>query len=233
MPAAHPLDNVIWSALTHRHQAALALGDGAARRYPAEFAPFGAMVDASAAGFRALAGLLTPGEQVALVTAGDVAPTAEFEILLQKPIVQMVQSKPSGDQAADPRMAPLGPDDATDMRALAELTKPGPFSSRTQELGAFLGVRENGRLVAMAGERMHLDGNAEVSAVCTHPDVRGRGLARALVTAVSARIAARGEIPFLHAFKDNDSAIALYASLGFDLRATLRLTVLRRQPAAG
>lgn len=224
--APHPLDNVIWSALAGRHQAALALGGDRARRFPAAFAPFAATVDASEQSFHALARLLAPGEQAALFTVDAATPTAEFEVVLRRDAVQMVQ--PASLAAAEnPRLSPLGPDDVPDMLALVEKTAPGPFSSRTAELGPFLGVRVEGRLVAMAGERMHPEGYAEVSGVCTHPDFRGQGLARDLVTAVSNNIRARGEIPFLHAFADNHSAIALYRTLGFELRTAMRLTVLR------
>lgn len=118
--------------------------------------------------------------------------------------------------------------DAPEMQALAALTKPGPFLPRTHELGQFIGIRENGALVAMAGERMKLPGFTEVSAVCTHPDFRGRGMAGRLTRIVAARICARGETPFLHAFGGNANAIRLYESLGFELRSKMFITVLRR-----
>jgi predicted GNAT family acetyltransferase len=108
--------------------------------------------------------------------------------------------------------------DADEMRALADLTKPGPFAERTHELGEFFGVRRNGRLIAMTGERMKLSGFAEVSGVCTHPDHRGMGYAAALIARVAQAILYRGETPFLHAFADNQGAIKLYERLGFSTR---------------
>ena len=49
------------------------------------------------------------------------------------------------------------------------MTAPGPWFHRTPELGRFVGFEEDGRLVAMAGERMHVPGDTEISAVCGHP----------------------------------------------------------------
>ncbi len=118
--------------------------------------------------------------------------------------------------------------DAADMRALSLLTRPGPFGPLTHRLGRFVGVRDHGQLVAMAGERMRLPGFTEVSGVCTHPDFRGRGLAGALMRIVMQAMLDRGETPFLHAYAAHDRTIALYETLGFAVRARLPMTVLVR-----
>jgi predicted GNAT family acetyltransferase len=115
------------------------------------------------------------------------------------------------------------------MMALTELTKPGPFGPRTHELGTFLGIRIGGKLVAMAGERMKPGNYTEMTAICVHPDHRGRGYAQMLLGAVARQISARGEIPFLHVFADNSSAIALYQRQGMEIRRQLQVTVLQRQ----
>jgi predicted GNAT family acetyltransferase len=115
------------------------------------------------------------------------------------------------------------------MIALVELTKPGPFSTRTHELGTFLGIRIDGQLVAMTGERMKPGNFTEMTAVCVHPDHRGRGYAQALLGAVARGIVARGEIPFLHVFSNNESAIALYRRQGMEIRRRLHVTVLRKK----
>ena len=122
---------------------------------------------------------------------------------------------------------PLTTADVPEMVALAELTEPGPFRDRTIELGPFFGIFEAGRLVAMAGERMHLPRYVEVSAVCTHPDARGRGYARMLISIVMDEIRQRGKTPFLHSYADNESAIRVYRTLGFRQRRTFELAVLR------
>lgn len=229
LPAsAHPLDNIVWSALNGRHQVGLAVIEQQARRYPAAFSPFGAMRELSPEGFDSLARLLQGDDQVALFTVGDVSPPPAFEVVRSKDMVQMVQSHPPAALTTGTHdFQVLGLADIAQMLDLVDQTKPGPFGQRTLELGRFLGLKVDGQLVAMAGERMHLDGYTEVSAVCTRDDFRGRGLARRLVSAICSGIAARGETPVLHSFADNHGAIALYTELGFRVRATLRLTVLR------
>ena len=117
-----------------------------------------------------------------------------------------------------------------EMLALATLTEPGPFLSRTHVMGRFVGIRIDGRLAAMAGERLSFPGFTEVSGVCTHPDFRENGLARRLSATVTARIQARGEQPFLHAWMSNAPAIRLYESLGFEIRSDVDVKVLERAP---
>jgi predicted GNAT family acetyltransferase len=121
----------------------------------------------------------------------------------------------------------LTDEDAPEMLELAMLTEPGPFLTRTHTMGTFLGIRIGGRLVAMAGERMRFPGFTEVSGVCTHPEFRGRGLARRLSAAVVAGIEARGDQAFLHAWKTNHSAISLYQGLGFKVRTEVNVAVLK------
>lgn len=222
----HLLDNPIWSALT-THHASLAEGGERALRYPPEFARFAAMAVPDAASFDALARLLPEGEEASLVTRADVAPTAHFEVQMRRDMLQMIWPD-MGDASVRQSFTTLGPEHAPEMRALVERTKPGPFNSRTHELGRFLGARVDGRLVAMTGERMHIEGFTEISAVCADPAIRGRGFARELITCVAQGIVARGELPFLHVFAENLSAITLYRKLGFEVRAPLRLTVLKR-----
>lgn len=120
--------------------------------------------------------------------------------------------------APDPEAVVLTPDDVPEMTALVERTKPGPFLPRTIELGTYLGIRRDGRLVAMAGERLHPPGWTEISAVCTDEAYRGQGFGRRLVLAVALGIRERGETPLMHAAAGNTGAIGLYQHLGFRLR---------------
>ena len=220
----HPLDYPIWSALTTR-QRDIAEGDGLVWRYPVAIAPFAAVADLSAASFAALHRLIAASDRVALFTPEPVVPPDEFEVQMAKTGEQMVGTV-SDAPGGGPQMVVLGPDDVPAMLELAELTKPGPFSARTHELGTFLGIRVGNQLAAMAGERMKLEGYTEITAVCTHPSYRGRGYAQALLGAVSHVIAARGETPFLHVFSDNAPAIALYHRMGLSIRRRIYVTVL-------
>jgi ribosomal protein S18 acetylase RimI-like enzyme len=136
----------------------------------------------------------------------------------------------TGEPAAD--AVPLGPGDVPDMLDLAARTRPGPFLPRTIELGGYVGIRRNGALVAMAGERLRPPGWSEISAVCTDAAFRGQGLATRLTLAVASAITDRGEMPFLHAAADNVTAIRLYEALGFRLRRPATFVVMRA-PEAG
>lgn len=139
----------------------------------------------------------------------------------------MVAEEPA-PAVADARIVRLGPDDAQDMLDLATLTKPGPFTLRAQDFGPFWGIRSEGRLVAMAGQRLGQPGYRELSGVCTHPDVRGQGLGRLMSLFGMERIREAGDAPYLHAYATNAAAIGLYASIGFRLRATMNMAVMRR-----
>jgi predicted GNAT family acetyltransferase len=225
----HPLDNPIWSALTTQH-AGLAQGDGQGNervlRYPIELAVFVAMATPDPRSFDALARILPKDQEVAMFSRDPLSPTPEFEVTLRRDMLQMIWPA-AGSAPAATDLAVLGQDDVADMRALVEKTKPGPFNSRTHELGRFLGMRIDGRLAAMVGERLHLDGFAEISAVCSDPDFRGRGLVRVLMEAVAKNIVERGEVPFLHVLADNVPAVSLYQKIGFEVRAPMCLTLLR------
>jgi predicted GNAT family acetyltransferase len=223
----HPLDRPIWSALTTRQQA-LAEGGAQALRYPPAIGPFADMVDMSAQSFAALAAILSGSEIAVLFTPDAVTAPDEFKILLAETGEQMIGT-PAETSIRGVEIVTLGADDVPDMMALTELTKPGPFSARTHELGTFLGIKLDGRLVAMTGERMKPGNYTEMTAVCVHPDHRGRGYAQMLLGAVARQIVARGEIPFLHVFSNNTSAIALYRRQGMEIRRRLHVTVLQKQ----
>jgi predicted GNAT family acetyltransferase len=223
----HPLDRPIWSALTTR-QASFANNTAAAQalRFPADVSPFAAALDTSPPALAALAALIPADDDISLLEIAPPAAPPGVTETLRAPCLQMtIQSFAGGaDLAADA----LGEADAADMLALALLTKPGPFRARTHTLGRFVGVRDNGRLVAMAGERLHVDGYVEISGVCTHPDYRGRGYGSALMRIVGDRILAEGATPFLHTYANNTGAIALYRSLGFTIRSEVLHAVWAR-----
>ncbi|TGN89527.1 GNAT family N-acetyltransferase [Bradyrhizobium yuanmingense] len=221
------LDRPIWSALT-TSQKHLAEGGPRALRYPVDMTPFADMADMSAASFAALGDLMSGSQVAVLFTPEPVEIPAGFKVLLAEPGEQLIGS-PADTSLRDAEIVRLGATDVPAMMALTELTKPGPFAARTHELGTFLGIRARGELVAMAGERMKPGNFTEMTAVCVHPDHRGRGYAQALLAAISRQIEARGEIPFLHVFSSNTSAIALYQRQGMRIRRRLQVTVLMKQ----
>lgn len=223
----HPLDRPVWASLSGA-QLAMAIGGPLARRYAPGVNVFASARDDSPEALAALADLITPEAPayIAQVPAIELPPGCT--VLKTAVGVQMVAARPQPVIAREPDIVTLGEADAAEMLALAQLTEPGPFLPRTHTMGAFIGVRMDGRLAAMAGERMRPQGYVEVSGVCTHPEFRGRGLARRLSAAVAAAIEARGQRPFLHAWRSNAVAIALYEGLGFVQRTELQVAVIAR-----
>ncbi|MDP3650046.1 MAG: GNAT family N-acetyltransferase [Rhodoferax sp.] len=221
------LDRPVWASL--RYQSDWSLGDERARRFRPDINRFAATPDESAKNLGALAKLVQPGEDsVYLLQVPPIAVPPGMQATKVAQGVQMVATRPL---QADDGAQLLGDADVAEMLSLATLTQPGPFLARTHTMGRFVGLRVNGRLVAMAGERMRFPGHVEVSGVCTHPDFRGRGLAGRLSAAVTADIQRRGERPFLHAWTTNTAAIALYEKLGFEVRIEVNVAVLQRGPA--
>ena len=223
------LDRPVWSALTSGN-GRFAEGGSLALRFPADIAPFAATAEDSSEEFAALGALVSRDGRVALVSLDKLKPHLGLEVVREAPIVQMVAvaATPVSSQGFEPLV--LGAADVPEMLDLAERTKPGPFGPRTHELGQYIGIRVDGALAAMAGERMRLDGCVEISAVCVSPEHRGKGYAAFLVAWLIRKLRAEGATPFLHVFTDNP-AIALYERLGFTKRKTLRLTVLARTEA--
>jgi predicted GNAT family acetyltransferase len=215
----HPLDRAAWSALTTR-QAHLALGDGRAWRLDPAYGLFAAAADGSQANLAALAELVRATGPAAFFE-GD--PPRDIPGLAVTPGAPISQWWAQAPRLVEPsfEVVELGDADAPEMLALARLTEPGPFFEKTHRLGDFVGVKEAGRLVAMAGERLKVPGFTEVSAVCTHPDHRGRGYAAGLMSVVMRRIAARGEVAFLHAYDHNMGALELYERLGYRRRRSV------------
>lgn len=225
MPADHPLDRPVWSALTGR-QAHLAVRQGQAHRFDPAIGLFAAIPDTSPTALADLGALVRAQGDVALVEPQAPPPVPGTAVVSEALCWQMVAEGEIVVPEVDVEILALTPADAPDMLALATLTKPGPFYERTHELSPFIGVKVDGRLVAMAGERMQPQGHAELSGVCTHPNHRGHGYAAALMRRIAARVRARGETPILHVYASNTGAIALYETLGFSFRRELVMTTL-------
>lgn len=226
---SHPLDRPVWATLVSQPQ--LAEGSERAKRCRRDINLFASARDDEPASLAALAGLVHPGETVYVLQVPAIPTPTGLTLARAARGVQMVATRPlTADEAAGPdELVTLGDADAPEMLALAQLTQPGPFLARTHTMGRFIGVRIEGRLAAMAGERLRLPGHVEVSGVSTHPDFRGRGLARRLSAAVARHLQAQGQQPFLHAWTTNTAAIRLYEGLGFALRSEVNVSVLQRE----
>jgi ribosomal protein S18 acetylase RimI-like enzyme len=221
------LDNPAYAALCGAH-ARFAQVRGRVRRYAADVTPFLALPSPpSAQDWRDAAGLVAPGTYVAVRCNGAELPDA-WQAVEAFDLVQMIGERVTGVACSE--AIPLGAADVPEMLELVAQTEPGPFLTRTIELGDYLGIRCDGALVAMAGERFHLDGWTEISAVCTKPDHRGRGLASRLVGALVEGIQLRSQRAFLHVLSTNTGAIGLYEKLGFRVWQTATITVVTRKP---
>lgn len=210
----HPLlDNIAWNTLAGPH-ARYATGTGRARRYAPGFSPIVGFANAERPDLDDLTPFCEPGDRFYCMDWSGSAP-AGWRIDLDATMFRMVWQGAMPDDDGALGAMPLRPEHAAQAVELAVLTRPGPFGPRTPELGDYFGCFEGDRLIAMAGERMCAGTLREISGVCTHPDFQGRGLARRLAATLIRRQLQRGETPFLHVMRDNESAHRLYARMGF------------------
>ena len=185
-------------------------------RYPPEYHAIAATPDGSEEAFRDLATIVEKGEIIGLIAKRPKPGNPDWKILQESMVIQMVGGKRLPEIDID--YVELNAKDIPEVLELVSITKPGPFSQRTVELGRYIGIREDGKLVAMAGERFKVDGYTEISAVCTLPEYRGRGYATALSGVLVNAILDEGDTPYLHVSVKNPSAISLYEKLGFTRR---------------
>jgi ribosomal protein S18 acetylase RimI-like enzyme len=225
--ALRGLDNPFWTCLATRH-AHIAQGGALARRYPPQISVLAGVSGVTPENVAALTSLVDVGDDLALVGTQLPELRGAWQTLYASDLTQMLRAERLPLPEGDADVTTLGPADIPEMQALVELTHPGPFRARTIELGAYVGIRERGRLVAMAGERTWIGDFREVSAVCTHPDVQRRGYARILIGRVVNRMLRAGQTPFLHAETKNEVAIEVYRRLGFVRRTRLPLVYARK-----
>lgn len=229
----HPLDNPIFNALG-TCQAHFAVQHDLLRSFPMEVTPLGGFRETSDEALDSLRGFLAAGGALGILFHDKIGEAPGLETVLNAPLLQMILENESylPPYAKQHEFIELGEADSPEMVALTALTKPGPFGTRTHEMGTYLGIRKEGKLVAMAGERMKLPRYTEISAVCTHPDHLGHGYAGFLMTILAEQIRGRGEVPFLHVRPENTRAIGLYERLGFTKRLFYHYAVFRASGAA-
>jgi ribosomal protein S18 acetylase RimI-like enzyme len=226
-----PLDTPIWTALTTK-QAQLAHTSALARRFQPEMTLLGALAANTAMAFDSLAQLIQRDSVNLYFISPPQIPTG-WEIVRAVELRQMVQETetppPDPQRSATPEIIELTPADVPEMSVVYTATRPGRMlCPRIQKLGQFLGVREEGKLVAMGGLRLHIAGYREITTVATLPGHEGRGYATAIVRALVERVRLRGERPFLTVRTDNTRAIEIYRRLGFKERTVLYSQTIRR-----
>jgi ribosomal protein S18 acetylase RimI-like enzyme len=233
---AHVLDNPIWESL-QTHHAQYALRDKGIGRYPREVGPFLGMSAESAGAPASLANLMIPGEVVYFIQHWP-ALDEEYEVHRYDLMPQLV-CETRLNAVAGPEITVLTNEHHADMLALTGLVYPGYFRQRTPEIGNYIGIYQDGKLAAMAGERMRCHQYQEMSAICTHPDFLGRGYAQRLLAILTNRTLDRGVTPFLHVDRANTRARSVYDRLGYQERAALpfasvtRLKTSVSNPTAG
>ena len=218
--------NMIWRCMAGS-QRPLTVGTDRARRYAPGFSPLVAFADPGAPAFEDLAAVCEAGTAFYCSEWSGEAP-AGWQIRREARMLLMVWAggAPPADDAR--HAVPLTHEHVPQMIALADLTRPGPFDTRTIDFGEYFGIFDGGRLVAMAGERMQDARLRELSGICTHPDAQGRGLARRLTALVVRRELARGETPFLHVIATNVRAVTLYERMGFAAVREVPMRVISR-----
>jgi ribosomal protein S18 acetylase RimI-like enzyme len=217
--------NPVWHALhgPHRH---LALIAGHACRYAADVCPFAAIDAPTDRALDELRLLLAPDESVWVVDYGRSAPG--LKVIDTLGCLQMVWPAQIEPPARSPGVLALGATHAHEMMALTDAAFPGFFRAQTHRMGSYCGIRVDGELVAMGGERLRLEGYPELSGICTHPAHRGKGLARAVIGHLLRRHRREGLRSWLHVGTPNTHAIDCYISLGFERVRTVMLQRIAR-----
>jgi len=220
------LVNPVWSALNSVDQR-LNIGDEEVSYFDSEVSPFVAMQDwCDEAQLNALE-KLPSGRSWFVMREGGVKFIDDFVQVITIPLYQMVCKDFKSNLLSDVDVRLLGEEHLESMLSITGLTKPGPFMSRTIEFGNYKGLFVGDRLVSMAGERLHVEGYTEVSAVCTHPNQLGKGFGAHMLSILSADVLAKGNIPFLHVRQDNKRAIGMYERLGFEVSREIFFAIFR------
>jgi len=223
----HILDNPIYNALISAHRI-FSSGTGDVKYYLEDVASFAGLKNNSKFDFETLYENSPLDSLFVVFTPVPTNIPEQWRIVAQIDMFQMIYESKEVPLGAPIAFRDLQVSDIPEMTALVELTQPGPFRPRTIELGSYTGVFNGKELIAMAGHRFNPTPYTEVSAVCTHPDHKGKGYAYELIRKQIKRILAKSETPFLHVRNDNHSAVKLYKKLGFDVRTDMIAYVIKK-----
>lgn len=223
----HLLDNPVFNALLSGDKH-LSLGTTTVKYFHPDVSPFAGFNTDVNYGFQQLSEMLPAGRRILYATRAFIKEPPGW--LLQHEIkgLQFVFNNTKKLDEPIFELIPLQEHHVPQMVALASLTKPGPFASRTIDFGNYYGIFSGKELIAMTGQRLHVDNYSEVSAVCTHPEHLGKGYAAALLQHQVGLIQKTGQIPFLHVRADNERAIALYLRLGFEINGFMNFYFLKK-----
>jgi len=222
------LDNPIWNALQTGDKAN-AWGNELVKGIDRGMGAFVGMINYSEDAWRSLWELTPAGSVAVMFTTGKLNVPPNWNVGLEKVLLQMVHVRESPLASTSEMIRELGEEHIPATLALTHLTKPGPFFQRTIDFGHYQGIFENDELVSMAGQRFKPDPYTELSAVCTRPDSLGKGYAGKLIASQVSMIRRSGRIPFLHVYPDNKSAISLYHRLGFETRKEMLVYVISHE----
>ena len=222
------LDNPVWFSLSH-HEARFNAGNDQIKYFQKDVAPFLATKHWDDADLDRMKEILPAERKFYVLINRKIDPSIVFDIHYTTPIYQMVCHNFQPFSLQDVSVIPLGRHDVEGMIDLTTRTKPGPFLQRTLEFGPYISIKQDFQIASMSGERMHLEGMTEVSAVCTEPEHLGKGYASHLMSIICRQIIERGETPFLHVRADNERAIKTYERLGFSIRAEMFFAIIQKK----
>ncbi len=225
---AHILDNPAWNALVSGNKH-LSKGNEQIKYFSEDVSPFVGLLEAGPYEFDFLYHVIPTERKLAIISFKEMKIPNQWTVLDHIKALQMVHKHPAPPATATAQIIPLQEKHVPQMIALTQMTHPGPFFKRTIDFGNYEGIFNNNKLIAMAGQRLHADPYTEISAVCTHPDFTGKGYAASIIISQIHKIKAASSIPYLHVKDDNDKAIHLYKTLGFEAREQMDIYMIQKK----
>ncbi|MBC7488310.1 MAG: GNAT family N-acetyltransferase [Cytophagaceae bacterium] len=223
----HILDNPVWAALISENYK-LSLGNDTARYFKSDVSTFAGVKEFTETNFKMLYDFIPFETPVPIFTDQKLVTAGPWKIITKVDSYQMLYTEHVEEKTKDTEIVKLNEHHVPEMMALTKLTNPGPFLPRTIDFGNYEGILNEGKLVAMAGQRLHSGDFVEISAVCTHPDHLGKGYARQLILNQIRNIQSRKETAYLHVRLDNERAVKIYEKMGFQIRKNIFIYILSK-----